>query len=349
MASHTWSYPVPTDLTRPDPSPVLELISAFRRTQILFTACELKLFDALTTPKPCDQLAREHSLNADALGRLLGGCVMLGLLRRDGDGYVNTPAANTYLTSASPDRMLGYINYSNAMLWRLWDNLPDAIREGTHRWKQTYGTDSGSIFKEMYRSEADKREFLLGMHGYGLLSSPVVVNAVDLSRFRTFVDLGGATGHLTAAACRRWPNLSGVVFDLPEVLPLANEMLGQTDVADRVTVIGGDFFTDPLPPGDVYALGRIVHDWTEPKIHTLLARIHQALPAGGMVFIAEKVLHDDKAGPDWAVTQSLNMLLVTEGKERTLAEYARLLEAAGFREVVVRRTTAPLDVVTAVK
>ena len=43
----------------PDPAPVLDLISAFRRTQILFTACELKLFDSLTTPKACDPLATE--------------------------------------------------------------------------------------------------------------------------------------------------------------------------------------------------------------------------------------------------------------------------------------------------
>ncbi|MEO2091082.1 MAG: class I SAM-dependent methyltransferase [Gemmataceae bacterium] len=340
---------MPTDLTPPDPSAILELISAFRRTQILFTACELGLFDPLAEPKSADQLAVELSLNGDALERLLGGCVMLGLLTRDGDRFVNTPAASRYLTSPSPDRMLGYIGYSNAMLWKLWDNLPDAIREGTHRWKQTYGTDSGSIFKEMYRSDADRREFLLGMHGYGLLSSPVVVNAVDLSRFRTFVDLGGATGHLTAAACRRWPTLRGVVFDLPEVLPLATEMLGQTGVADRVSVVGGDFFADPLPPGDVYALGRILHDWSEPKIVKLLARIYEALPAGGMVFVAEKVLHDDKAGPEWAVLQSLNMLLVTEGKERTLGEYAQLLEAAGFQDVTLRRTSAPLDVMTAVK
>jgi acetylserotonin N-methyltransferase len=81
----------------------------------------------------------------------------------------------------------------------------------------------------------------------------------------------------------------------------------------------------------------------------LLAKVHQALPAGGAVFIAEKVLRDDKAGPEWAVLQSLNMLVVTEGKERTLGEYAKLLEAAGFREVVCHRTAAPLDVVLAVK
>jgi len=68
-----------------------------------------------------------------------------------------------------------------------------------------------------------------------------------------------------------------------------------------------------------------------------------------MVFVAEKVLHDDKTGPDWAVLQSLNMLLVTEGKERSLGEYAKLLEGVGFRDVTCHRTGSPLDVITAVK
>lgn len=340
---------MPTDLTPADPTPVLSLLNGFRNSQVLFTACELKLFDATNTPKTANQIGYELWLpDSHELDRLLDACVMLGLLSRSGDLYVNTPTATQYLTTTSPNRLLGYINYSNAVLWKLWDNLPDAIRDGTHQWKRTFGTD-GPIFAQLFRTDADRREFLMGMHGYGLISSPQVVNAVDLSKCTTFVDLGGATGHLTVAACRRWANLSGVVFDLPEVIGLTNELISQTDVAGRIAVKGGDFFADELPAGDVYALGRILHDWTVAKIAKLLARIHAALPAGGMVFIAEKVLDDDKAGPEWAVLQSVNMLLVTEGKERTLGEYATLLEAAGFRDVTCRRTNAPLDVVTAVK
>ena len=116
-----------------------------------------------------------------------------------------------------------------------------------------------------------------------------------------------------------------------------------------MSVVAGDFFADPLPPGDVYALGRILHDWTEAKIVTLLGKIYAALPAGGAVLIAEKVLHDDKAGPEWAVLQSLNMLVCTEGKERTLGEYAALLKQVGFADVTGVRTPSPLDVVMAVK
>ena len=43
-------------------------------------------------------------------------------------------------------------------------------------------------------------------------------------------------------------------------------------------------------------LGRILHDWADDKIHTLLQRIHAALPAGGGILIAEKLLQEDKTG-----------------------------------------------------
>ena len=330
----------------PDPAPILDLLSAFRRSKVLFAAVELGVFDALAGgPQPL--AGAVPGCDPDAAERLLGACRLLGLVDKQGDRYSNTPAAQAFLTGDSPRRLLGYLGYSDKVLWQMWANLADAVREGTHRWPQTFGA-SGPIFDAFYRTPEQKREFLLGMHGYGLISSPAVAAAVDLSAYRTFVDLGGATGHLTVAACRRWPNLRGVVFDLPAAVPLAREMI-PADLADRIEVLAGDFFTDELPPGDVYALGRILHDWTEAKIHTLLGKIAAALPVGGGVLIAEKLLDDEKCGPDWAVLQSLNMLVCTEGKERTAGEYAALLLQHGLGDVRAVRTGAPCDAVLAVK
>lgn len=337
------------DLTPPDPAPILELLSAYRKSKVLFAAISLGVFEALASePKSVAVLATELSADSDALERLLGACVMLGLLDETPQGFANTPSASMYLTQSSPHRLLGYATYTDAVLWTMWDHLDDAVREGTHRWKQTYGW-VGPIFSHFFKTDEARREFLMGMHGYGLISSPHVVNAVDLSRFRSFVDLGGATGHLAVAACRRWPQLNAIVYDLPQVIGLTQELVSQTDVADRVYVHGADFFTDPLVPGDVYALGRILHDWTEEKILWLLGRIFEGLPSGGAVLIAEKLLHDDKAGPEWAVLQSLNMLVCTEGKELTLGEYEALLTKVGFADVKGYRTPSPLDVVLAVK
>jgi acetylserotonin N-methyltransferase len=337
------------DFTHPDPAIVLDLIEAFRRSKTMFAAVSLGAFDALAGgPKTLAELATELKANPDALERLLDACVGLQLLEKGGDRYENTRASTTYLTKNSPHRLTGYINYSNDVMWKLWTNLDDAVRDGSHRWKQTFGWD-GPIFSHFFKSEDARREFLMGMHGYGLISSPHVASAFDLSRFRTLVDLGGATGHLAIAACQRYPDLRAIVFDLPDVLPLAREIVSASPVSNRISIVAGDFFNDPLPAADLFALGRILHDWTEEKILKLLARIHARLPQDGTVLIAEKLLAEDKSGPRWAQMQDLNMLTCTEGKERTLAEYEALLRRVGFGEVWGRCTPAPLDAVLAFK
>src|SRR5947209_10526113 len=200
------------DITRPDPAVVLDLLEAFRRSKTMFAAVALGVFDALENgPRPLAELAQELFANSDALERLLDACVGLQLLKRSEAGYENTPAAAAYLCTSSPRRLTGYVGWSNAVMWKLWAHLEDAVREGTHRWKQAYGWD-GPIFEHFFRDEASKREFTMGMHGYGLISSPHVVAAFDLGKFQRLIDLGGATGHLAIAACRRYLNLRAVVF-----------------------------------------------------------------------------------------------------------------------------------------
>ena len=337
------------DITLSDPGIVLDLLQAFRCSKVMFAAVSLGVFDALTDgPKSLRALSDEIKAEPDALERLLDACIGLQLLDRDSQGYRNTPTASTYLCRSSSHRLTGYIHYSNEVMWKLWGNLEDAVREGGHRWKQTFGWD-GPIFSNFFRTDEAKREFLMGMHGYGLISSPQVIAAFDLSEYRCLIDLGGATGHFAIAACRRYQQLRAVVFDLPDVVSLAQEIVGKADVAERIKVVGGDFFVEPLPQGDLYALGRILHDWTEEKIVKLLRRIHERLPPNGAILIAEKLLEEGKRGPRWAQLQNLNMLTCTEGKERTLSEYEALLRQVGFTDVSGCRTPAPLDAVLAVK
>jgi acetylserotonin O-methyltransferase len=334
----------------PDSNPIIDLIEAFRRSKAMFVAVSLGVFDLLER-KPGDvtTLATELRVKAEPLERLLDACVGLKLLRRNGASYENERVASTYLCRASERALTGYILYSNDVLFRLWDHLEDAVREGTPRWKQAFGIE-GAIFDHFFRTEEAKQTFLQGMHGLGLGSSPRVVEAFDLSRFRRLVDLGGATGHLAIAACERYPDLKAVVFDLPQVIEAARAQASQSAVASqRIEVLAGDFFRDELPDADLFAMSRILHDWTEDKIHELLAKIYHRLPASGGILLAEKLLHEDKTGPTSAHLQSLNMLVCTEGKERTLGEYRRLLEDAGFCNIGGRITGSPLDAVLAIK
>lgn len=334
-------------MSLPDPSPVIDLIEAFRRSKTMFAAVSLGVFESV--PGTASEIAARIGGLPEPAARLLDGCVALGLLRKDAAGvYTNEPVAEHYLRAASPHTLRGYVRYSDEALYPMWTHLDDAVREGSHRWTQTFGLD-GALFSHFFRTEDAMRDFLLGMHGFGTLTSPAVVAAFDLSGFRRLVDLGGATGHLTIAACERYPDLHGVVFDLPPVIPAAREQIAKSTARDRIEAVAGDFFADELPAADLFALGQILHDWTEDKIARLLRRIHDRLPEGGALLIAERLLNDDGAGPASAVMQSLNMLICTEGRERTPAGYESILRAAGFREIGFRRTGTARDAVLARK
>ena len=336
-------------MTSTEPTLVLDLIEAFRRSKTMFTAVSLGVFDRLAVqPSAVAELAISLDCNADALARLLDGCVGLGLLARDGAQYTNTPISSRYLISSSPDTLAGYIVYSDQSLYPLWAHLEEAVREGTNRWEQTFGSRD-SLFAHFFRSKESSRGFLGGMHGFGRISSHRVVQTFDLSSFRRLVDLGGATGHLCIAACSVHREMMATVFDLPQVEPYAQERIEEASLTSRIKFVPGDFFSDDLPPADLYSLGRILHDWGEDKIERLLRKIYAALPSGGGLLISEALLNEDRSGPVFALMQNLNMLVCTDGKERTCSDYRALLESAGFRAIQCRRTGTVLDAVLARK
>lgn len=312
-----------------DPTPILDLMDGFRRSKTMFAAVKLGIFDGLR-PTGC------------AVERLCDACVALGLLEKRGDQYANTPVADEYLSQSSPRSLSGYIRYSNEALYKLWAHLDDAVITGENYWQVTYGKDTTvSNFMDDSRR---KRDFIAGMHGLGMLSSPAVVSSFDLSRFKCLIDLGGATGHLAAAARERYAGMRVILFDVPRVIELVRPF-----VSPAIEVVAGDFFADPLPAGDLYALGKIVHSQPEERSLALLGRIHAALPRGGAVLLAEATLTEASAAGHHAHMQSLNMLVVNNGKERSAREYADLLHRSGFKNVQAHVTGMPLDAILAEK
>jgi 3-hydroxy-5-methyl-1-naphthoate 3-O-methyltransferase len=107
--------------------------------------------------------------------------------------------------------------------------------------------------------------------------------------------------------------------------------------------VNGDFFADAhLPPAhDVILLSKVLHDWNEAKNREILRKCFQALPSGGAVIIDELLVNDEKTGPVPAALMSLNMLIETEGRNYTAAEYAAWLTELGFREIQTVPFEAP--------
>jgi len=325
-------------------------MAGFRASKAMFTAVELGLFDDLHQSHETTQsLAHKHGLAEHALERLLGFLASQGLLQLDQEGkWSNLEPGERYLRRDSPETLAGYILYSDRILYKLWDRLPDALREGTNRWEQEFGQKEG-IFDHFFSTDDDKERFLQGMNGLGLLSSPQVVQMIEPGRFKRLADWGGGTAHLAIAACRSDPALEAVVWDLPSVKSVAERYISEAGLTGRIRVEPGNFFHDAPPQADLVAMGRILHDWSDEKVKALLRRVYESLPEGGALLIAEQILNPDKCGPAGPLLQSLNMLICTEGRERTAAEYEALVREAGFTAFESRLTGGSVDAMLAHK
>jgi len=230
----------------------------------------------------------------------------------------------------------------------MWGNLEDAVREGGHRWLQTFHFE-GSLFDHFFKTDEKQARLSVWDAWVGVVELTAGRGGIRPQPLPASCRLGRRDGPLALAACERYPQLSAAVLDLPNVFDVAKEFVSRSPYAPRVELLSGDFFADPLPAADLFALGRIVHDWSEEKILALLRKIHGGLPRRGALLLAERLLDEGKSGPVPALMQSLNMLVCTEGKERTLGEYRQLLLEAGFAEVEGRKTGAVLDAMLAVK
>jgi acetylserotonin N-methyltransferase len=334
----------------PPISGIVELLDGFKASKAMFTAVSLGIFDRLHgAPASCSELASDLDCAEHALERLLGFCAAKELIVQDAAGrWSNTPASERYLRIESPDTLAGYVLCADRMQFRLWAHLEDAIREGSNRWEQEFGRKDG-VFDHFFKTQEDKEIFLRGMNGFGRISSPLAVAAFDLSGYQRMADLGGATGHLVIAACRRYPQMSACVFDLPSVTPVARRAIAEEGLTERIATVDGDFFKDSLPEADIYCFGRILHDWSDEQVRILLKKTYDSLPAGGAVIICEHILNERKDGPATALLQSMNMLVVAEGRERSASEYEALVRKAGFSDFQFRVTGGPVDAMLAVK
>jgi hypothetical protein len=134
---------------------------------------------------------------------------------------------------------------------------------------------------------------------------------------------------LLAGVLQRQPDLSGLLYDLPEVIAGAPDYLAEAGVVGRVEVVSGSFF-DGVPVGhDYYVLKNVLHDWGDHECGVILGHVANAIKPSGRLLIAE-MLRGPRAYPVVAAMDLGMMVLTRAGRERSRAEFERLLHDAGF-------------------
>jgi hypothetical protein len=155
----------------------------------------------------------------------------------------------------------------------------------------------------------------------------------DFTPFAHIVDIGGGYGVTLTAILNAYPHVRGTLFDRPDVAATARTRLAAAGegLAERATVIGGDFFESVPGGGDVYVLSRVLHDWDDEEAVRILKTCRGAMTDRSRVVIVDAILGERVHDQPAAVRLDLHMLTLANGKERTAAELASLLRAAGLR------------------
>ncbi|HYG91077.1 MAG TPA: methyltransferase [Azospirillum sp.] len=317
----------------PSPVPLMALSTGFWASKTLAAAHELDLFSRLAggASTTAAELSQALGIHARPAEMLLTGCAALGLLDKVDGRYRNAPVSEAYLVRGKPHYFGGWVEMADKRLFAGWGRLAEALR--TNR-PTTWDPD---VQASLFDGEDPKMLALFweAMHALSTMTARKLGEVVDFGRFGRLLDIGGGSGAYDIELCRRYPRLRATVFDLPHVAGIAAGKVARAGLSDRIATVPGDFFgSAPFPGGhDVHLLSMILHDWDEAKNRALLRRSYEALPSGGAVVVSELLVNDDKTGPVAAALMSLNMLIETEGRNYTPAEYAAWMEDAGFRGV----------------
>jgi hypothetical protein len=316
---------------------MLGLLSGYWYAQAVYVTAELALADLLAAgPRTADALARATGCHAPSLHRFLRALASAGLLAEVSPGtFGSTPLVDT-LRAERPDSLRALARLGGHPLhWQAWGGLLHSVRTGEPAFDAAHGQ---GFFDALAVDPVLTEALHAGLARVADVDADVLA-AMDLGRFARVVDLGGGTGALARRMAAAHPGAAIVLFDQPHVLALAPAAAGVTHAAGS--------FLDGVPPGaGAYVLKFVLHDWDDARAAAILRHCREAMAGDGRVLVMEVVVPDD-ATPSIAKTHDVNMLVLTGGRERTVAEYRDLFARADLDLVATRRTTRGVSVLEA--
>lgn len=296
----------------------------YRQSQILLACIELGVFDSLIGHSAsAAEVAMAIGADSRAVELLLNAAVALGLLEKRDSRFSNNSLSETFLTQSEAGSMVRRLRLESAF-YRRWGYLADAVRTGKRQ-------------EEDRRDEQPEdwvRTFIYGLYDMARPIAPVIVEALALPGDRPLrvLDVGGGHGGFCIALAQRYPLLTATIFELPQVVPVAREIIAQAGQAERITVQEGDFQQEELGSGyDIALVFGVLNGEPPERRPTLIRKVFSALNPGGQIVLRDVLLNPDRAGPPEAAILALQMLLATEaGGLDTSDDWAKWLVLAGF-------------------
>jgi len=317
-----------------DPSPLIELATSYWRSATLLAANRLGVFQTIgERARTAEEVARECEADAGATEMLLRATAALGLLTKEGDLYANAPLAREYLVPGRRTYLGDAFKYLDG-IYPAWGRLAEAVRKGGPAMDPRV---------QLGGDEEQTRSFVRGMHNRALAIAPQVVDKVDLSGKQRLLDVGGGAATYSLLLCKRYPELTAEVIDLPPVIRIAAEIVQEWGMEDRVSLRPGDYLTDGLGNGyDAVLLSGMLHREAPEVCRQLIQRAAGSLNAGGTCVTVDVFLNEQKDGPEFAALFALNMMLTSDcGSAHSWAEASDWLSGAGLVDLTIEHLPPP--------
>jgi len=305
-----------------DREQILEMTGGFMPACVIGAAAELDLF-SIVGQCPVSAQSAADRLGADrrATAILLDAVAALGLVEKQGDLYSVPTELMPLLTEESSETILPGIRHRMNVL-RAWSQLAWVTKAGIPCPRQA----------SIRGPAADRADFVAAMHTYSGPMADELVARLGPPKFKRLLDVGGASGTWTLAFLRAVAGAKATVFDLPDAIAQARQRIADSQFADRIEMVAGDFYRDDLPSGADFAwVSAIVHQHSRQHNRELFAKVHAALAPGGRVAVRDVVMESCRTRPQAGALFAVNMLVNTDtGGTFTFDELAEDLRAAGF-------------------
>ncbi|RJQ81698.1 O-methyltransferase [Amycolatopsis panacis] len=302
-----------------------------RLARVVHVLAELGIADLVAdgTNSVIDLAAKSGS-HTDSLYRVLRCAASVGIFREEPQQTFQLTPLACGLLSSHPNSVLPLVKYNNLDVTRRpYNEMLHSVRTGEPVLERTFGIPFYQYLREEPEIGAFFERFMMHwsrrmVHGdFKDLTFP---------GHSTLVDIGGSDGYFLANLLSRQPELRGFLIDLPNVVANAPTVLREHGVLDRATLVPGNFFEVPLPTGcDIYLIKAVLHNWSDEMALALLRRVRRTIgDTDARLTIIDQVLPPPNQLSHGRLLD-MDMLVLFGGRERTLEEWTRMLESAGFQ------------------
>lgn len=263
------------------PSLSLDVYWPMMSSAALITAGELGLFVALGKGTLLvEELASRIGASVNGTDKLCAVLVQTGYLERTPENQLrNSPHAQAWLSQMGEQDMNSGLRWF-AQAWQIMGGLREAVVHGRPK----------TVLWDLMETNPDMGPaFAAFMKDYAASVVDDLQRAVALPpSAKTLLDVGGSHGLHAAAFCRRYPELSAVIFDLPVSLTNTPNLIASWGLSGRIRCVEGNIVKDSITGTfDVITYFLVAHNHTDADNAQIIRKMASALNPGGVVFVYE--------------------------------------------------------------